>query len=48
MLEQIKAAIVAARIDPLPKSLLDKACNYTLTLWQRLTRFLDYPVSGVE
>src|SRR4029077_16152130 len=21
-----------------------KACNYTLTLWQRLTRFLDYPV----
>jgi len=23
---------------------LAKACNYTLTLWQRLTRFLDYPV----
>ena len=21
-----------------------KACSYTLTLWQRLTRFLDYPV----
>jgi transposase len=44
MLEQIKAAIVAARIDALPKSPLAKACNYTLTLWQRLTRFLDYPV----
>jgi transposase len=44
LLEQIKAAIVAARIDALPKSPLAKACNYTLTLWQRLTRFLDYPV----
>jgi len=20
-----------------------KACNYTLTLWMRLTRFLEYP-----
>jgi transposase len=28
----------------MPKSPLAKACNYTLTLWQRLTRFLDYPV----
>ncbi|HEY4046410.1 MAG TPA: transposase, partial [Acidobacteriaceae bacterium] len=37
-------AIVAARIDALPKSPLAKACNHTLTLWQRLTRFLDYPV----
>jgi hypothetical protein len=44
LLEQIKAAIEAARIDALPKSPLAKACNYTLTLWQRLTRFLDYPV----
>ena len=44
LLEQIKAAIVAARIDALPKSPLAKACNYTLTLWSRLTRFLDYPV----
>jgi hypothetical protein len=23
---------------------LAKACNYTLTLWSRLTRFLEYPV----
>jgi transposase len=44
LLEQIKTAIQAARGDGLPKSALAKACNYTLTLWQRLTRFLDYPV----
>jgi len=44
LLEQIKAAVQAARIDALPKSALAKACNYTLTLWSRLTRFLDYPV----
>ena len=43
LLEQIKAAVQAARIDALPKSALAKACNYTLTLWTRLTRFLDYP-----
>jgi transposase len=28
----------------LPKSALAKACNYTLTLWGRLTRFLDHPI----
>ena len=44
LLDQIKAAIQAARGDALPKSALAKACNYTLTLWQRLIRFLDYPV----
>ena len=44
LLEQIKTAIEAARIDALPKSPLAKACNYTLTLWSRLTRFLEYPV----
>jgi hypothetical protein len=37
LLEQIKTAIEAARIDALPKSPLAKACNYTLTLWSRLT-----------
>jgi hypothetical protein len=45
LLEQIKTAIRLAG-DALPKSALAKACNYTLTLWQRLIRFLDYP--GVE
>jgi transposase len=27
----------------LPGGALAKACNYTLTLWQKLTRFLEYP-----
>jgi len=44
LLEQIKTSIEAARIDALPKSPLATACNYTLTLWSRLTRFLEYPV----
>ena len=43
LLEQIKTQIQAARSDALPKSVLAKACNYTLTLWVRLTRFLEYP-----
>ena len=44
LLEQIKTAIQVARGDALPKSALAKACNYTLTLWQRLIRFLENPV----
>jgi hypothetical protein len=43
LLEQIKGAIEAARVQALPSSALAKGCNYTLTLWSRLTRFLDYP-----
>jgi transposase len=43
LLEQIKKAIQAARTSALPKSALAKACDYTLTLWRRLTRFLEYP-----
>ena len=43
LLEQIKTQIQTARSDALPKSALAKACNYTLTLWTRLSRFLDYP-----
>src|SRR3981081_4266600 len=43
LLEQIKAAIQATRTDALPKSALAKACDYTLTLWIRLSRFLEYP-----
>src|ERR1700732_5296797 len=38
LLEQIKAAIQAARTGTLPK-----ACDYTLTLWSWLSRFLEYP-----
>src|SRR5258705_2776223 len=43
LLEQIKATIQAARAGALPKSALAKACNYNLTLWSRLSRFLEYP-----
>jgi transposase len=43
LLEQIKTQIQTARCDALPKSVLAKACNYTLTLWTRLSRFLDHP-----
>ena len=44
LLERIKTAIQAARGDALPNSALAKACNYTLTLWQRLIRLLENPV----
>jgi transposase len=44
ILESIKNQIQAARSQTLPKSALAKACNYTLTLWHRLTRFLDHPI----
>jgi transposase len=30
-------------VHALPSSALAKGCNYTQTLWSRLTRFLDYP-----
>ena len=32
-----------ARSAALPGGSLAKACNYTLTLWQKLARFLEYP-----
>jgi len=43
LLDEIKSQIETARSGALPKSVLAKACNYTLTLWARLTRFLQYP-----
>src|SRR5260221_11087004 len=43
LVDEIKSQIEAARAAALPKSLLAKACNYTLTLWPRLSRFLEYP-----
>jgi hypothetical protein len=27
----------------LPESAVGKACSYTLALWKKLTRFLEYP-----
>jgi len=43
LLEIIRKEIERARAAALPSSALGKAANYTLTLWQKLTRFLDYP-----
>jgi hypothetical protein len=43
ILERIKISIEAARIGGLPQSARTKACEYTLKLWNRLTRFLDHP-----
>jgi len=43
LLEKIKAAVTAARATSLPASALAKAANYTLALWPKLTRFLEYP-----
>ena len=43
ILERIKVSIEAARSGGLPQSVRTKACEYTLKLWNRLTRFLDHP-----
>jgi hypothetical protein len=43
VLEVLKAQLEAAGATALPSSPLGKACSYTLRLWHKLTRFLDYP-----
>lgn len=43
LLDGIRKQIEGARSVALPASALAKACNYTLTLWERLSRFLEYP-----
>lgn len=43
LLDVIRKQIGAARAMALPASALAKACNYTLNLWEKLTRFLEYP-----
>jgi transposase len=42
LLDVIRKQIEAARSTALPGGALAKACNYTLTLWDKLTRFLEY------
>jgi len=42
LLDVIHQQIEAARRQVRPASALAKACNYTLTLWEKLTRFLEY------
>jgi transposase len=43
LLDTIRQEIEAARGQALPASKLGGAIAYTLGLWERLTRFLDYP-----
>jgi transposase len=43
LLDSICQQVEAARCSALPASALGKACHYTLTLWEKLTRFLEYP-----
>ena len=43
LLDDIRSKIEAALSVALPSSALSKACQYALTLWKKLTRFLEYP-----
>lgn len=43
LLDTLRAEMEAARSSVLPSSALGKAVNYTLSLWQKLRRFLDHP-----
>ena len=43
LLGVIRKQIEIARSTALLGGALAKACNYTLTLWNKLTRFLEYP-----
>jgi hypothetical protein len=43
LLDDIRSKIEAAQSVALPSSALSKACQYALTLWGKLTRFLEYP-----
>jgi transposase len=43
LIDVIKSDMEAARTAVLPSSALGKAAGYTLTLWHKLTRFLEHP-----
>src|SRR3984885_3448978 len=43
LMDEIRERIEAAQSIALPSSALSKACQYALTLWKKLTRFLEYP-----
>ena len=43
LLDNIRNEVEAARARALPASALAQAADYTLTLWRRLKRFLEYP-----
>jgi transposase len=43
LLDQIQEHIQATSKTVLPESAVGKACSYTLALWKKLNRFLEYP-----
>ena len=43
LLEKIREHILEMSKTVLPQSAAGKACRYTLALWKKLKRFLDYP-----
>jgi transposase len=43
LLDEIRRRIEAAQSVASPSSALSKACQYALTLWRKLGRFLEYP-----
>ena len=43
LLEAMKKEMEAAKVAVLPASALGKAVNYTLSLWVKLTKFLEHP-----
>jgi hypothetical protein len=43
LLDALQPRIEVVRAQALPSSTLAKAANYTLTLWRKLTRFLEHP-----
>ena len=43
LLDTIRAQVLEAQKNALPQSATGKAANYTLALWSKLTRFLEYP-----
>jgi len=43
LLEIIRKNMVAVQVERLPASALGKAAGYTLSLWHKLTRFLEHP-----
>lgn len=43
LLDEIRAQIRDAQKNALPQSATGKAASYTLALWNKLTRFLEYP-----
>jgi hypothetical protein len=43
LMTQIHTHIIEMTKTVLPKSAAGQACNYTLAIWKKLIRFLDYP-----